>query len=126
MKKWFIKCPFCANDIKEWAIKCQYCHEFLEAEENETLKNEIEDLEDENEDLKEKLEKIKNHKQNNEENTNVEIDFDETTYFIEDVQNIAINDWKDIETTTEEARRAINLWFSPEEYYEYRKSNWNL
>ena len=112
--------------IKEWAIKCQYCHEFLEAEENETLKNEIEDLEDENEDLKEKLEKIKNHKQNNEENTNVEIDFDETTYFIEDVQNIAINDWKDIETTTEEARRAINLWFSPEEYYEYRKSNWNL
>lgn len=30
MKKWFIKCPFCANEIKEWAIKCQYCWEFLD------------------------------------------------------------------------------------------------
>ena len=29
MKKWYIKCPFCANEIKEWAIKCQFCEEFL-------------------------------------------------------------------------------------------------
>ena len=30
MKKWFMKCPFCANEIKEWATKCQYCEEFLD------------------------------------------------------------------------------------------------
>lgn len=29
MKKGYIKCPFCANEIKEWAIKCQFCEEFL-------------------------------------------------------------------------------------------------
>ena len=30
MKKWFIECPFCKNDIKEGAVKCQYCWEFLD------------------------------------------------------------------------------------------------
>jgi len=29
MKEWFMKCPFCANEIKEWATKCQYCEEFI-------------------------------------------------------------------------------------------------
>ena len=29
MKKGYIECPFCANEIKEWAKKCQYCKEFL-------------------------------------------------------------------------------------------------
>ena len=30
MKKWFIECPYCKNEIKEGAIKCQYCWEFLD------------------------------------------------------------------------------------------------
>ena len=55
-----------------------------------------------------------------------EIDLDEVTYFIEDIQNIALEHWKDITITNKEARRAINLWFSPEEYYEYRLNNWSI
>ena len=31
MKKWYIKCPFCANEIKQWAQKCQYCKEYLDS-----------------------------------------------------------------------------------------------
>ena len=99
---------------------------FLEAEENENLKDEIEDLEDENEELREELAKRKATIINNEEDLNDDIDLDEVTYFIEDVQNIAINNWKEIEITIKEARRAINLWFSPEEYYEYKISKWSV
>ena len=29
MKKWYIECPYCANEIKEGATKCQYCKEFI-------------------------------------------------------------------------------------------------
>lgn len=29
MERWYIKCPFCANEIKKWAKKCQFCEEFL-------------------------------------------------------------------------------------------------
>lgn len=29
MKKGYVECPFCANEIKEGAKKCQYCKEFL-------------------------------------------------------------------------------------------------
>jgi len=61
---------------------------FLEAEENEKLKDEIEDLEDENEELKEELKKKKLLKEKEE--TEEEIDLDEVTYFIEDIQNIAL------------------------------------
>ena len=89
-------------------------------------KDEIEDLEDENEELKEELAKRKATIINNEEDLNDDIDLDEVTYFIEDVQNIAINNWKEIEITIKEARRAINLWFSPEEYYEYKISKWSV
>lgn len=101
---------------------------FLEAEENEKLKDEIEDLEDENEELREELKKRKLSKKSeeSEESDIEEIDLDEVTYFIEDIQNIALEHWKDIAITNEEARRAINLWFSPEEYYEYRLNNWSI
>ena len=30
MKKGYIKCPFCANEIKKWAIRCQFCNELLD------------------------------------------------------------------------------------------------
>ena len=101
---------------------------FLEAEENEKLKDEIEDLEDENEELREELKKRKLSKKSeeSEESDTEEIDLDEVTYFIEDIQNIALEHWKDITITNKEARRAINLWFSPEEYYEYRLNNWSI
>jgi hypothetical protein len=33
MKKWYVECPFCKNEIKEGAIKCQYCWEFLNPDE---------------------------------------------------------------------------------------------
>ena len=101
---------------------------FLEAEENEKLKDEIEDLEDENEELREELKKRKLSKKSeeSEESDIEEIDLDEVTYFIEDIQNIALEHWKDVAITNEEARRAINLWFSPEEYYEYRLNNWSI
>ena len=101
---------------------------FLEAEENEKLKDEIEDLEDENEELREELKKRKLSKKSeeSEESDIEEIDLDEVTYFIEDIQNIALENWKNIAITNEEARRAINLWFSPEEYYEYRLNNWSI
>ena len=42
MKKWYIECPYCANEIKEGATKCQYCKEFIwwkESENKEILKN---------------------------------------------------------------------------------------
>jgi hypothetical protein len=65
---------------------------FLEAEENEKLKDEIEDLEDENEELREELKKRKLSKKSeeSEESDTEEIDLDEVTYFIEDIQNIAL------------------------------------
>ena len=34
MERWYMKCPFCANEIKKWAIKCQFCEEFLDGREN--------------------------------------------------------------------------------------------
>lgn len=93
---------------------------FLEAEENEKLKDEIEDLEDENEELKEKLGKEGTSSQTDEEDLNNDIDLDEATYFAEDFQNIAFEHWKEMEISIDEARKAINLWFSPEEYYNYK------
>lgn len=37
MKKWFMECPYCANEIKEGAVKCQYCHEFLDWKEEKKV-----------------------------------------------------------------------------------------
>ena len=39
MKKGYMKCPFCANEIKEWAIKCQFCEEFLDWRNKKTSQN---------------------------------------------------------------------------------------
>ena len=99
---------------------------FLEAEENEKLKDDIEDLEDENEDLEDENEELKEElakrkaSTTTEEDLNNDIDLDEATYFAEDFQTIAAENWKEMEISVDEARRAINLWFSPEEYYEYK------
>ena len=41
MRKWYKKCPFCANEIKEWAVKCPFCEEFLDwrSKKNDELLN---------------------------------------------------------------------------------------
>ena len=44
MKKWYKKCPYCANEIKEWAVKCQYCSEFLKREREEDIEQENLDI----------------------------------------------------------------------------------
>ena len=72
--------------------------------------------------IKRKLKKSE-QKTNKEINPEEEIDLDETTYFIEDLQTIAAENWKTIEISNEEARKAINLWFTPEKYYEYKNNN---
>jgi len=95
---------------------------YLEAEENEKLKGENDDLENKNDDLKEENEKLKKKLKEKEDLLENELDYDidEATYFAEDFQSIAAEHWKDMEITIDEAGRAINLWFSPAEYYEYK------
>ena len=72
-----------------------------------------------NKESEEELEK-RNASTSTEKNLNDNIDLDEATYFAEDFQTIAAENWKQMEIGVNEARRAINLWFSPEEYYEYK------
>ena len=36
MKKWYIKCPFCANEVKEWIEICPFCEENLRLKSNIT------------------------------------------------------------------------------------------
>ena len=90
--------------------------------ENWELKEKNDELSEENDDLKEENEKLKNQLNGKEESldTDIDYDIDEATYFAEDFQNIAAENWKEMEITFEEAWRAINLWFTPEEYYEYK------
>ena len=72
--------------------------------------------------LKEENERLKKQLNKREASLETELDYDidEATYFAEDVQTIATNNWKNMEIPVKEARKAINLWFSPEEYYEYK------
>ena len=98
---------------------------YLEAEENEKLKDDNSDLENENDDLKEENEKLKAQLKEREDllESDVDYDIDEAIFFAEDFQSIAADNWKEMEITNEEAWRAINLWFTPEEYYEYKTNS---
>lgn len=82
--------------------------------ENEDKKDEIEELKEENEFLKEQLDK-KNNKISDNEDT-----FDKIRFFAEDVQSIASDCWVFMEISYKEAENAINQWYTPEEYYEYK------
>lgn len=42
MKKWYIKCPYCMEEILEWAKKCKHCGEFLDGRNNEKEEKEQE------------------------------------------------------------------------------------
>lgn len=41
-------------------------------------------------------------------------------FFAEDVQSIAADCGVDMEISFDEAERAINQWYTPEDYYEYK------
>ncbi len=84
---------------------------FLENQGNE---EENERLREENEDLKNQLNKRKTSVVDNEE------DYDKARFFAEDVQSIAADCWVDMEISYEEAEMAIEQWYTPEDYYEYK------
>lgn len=83
---------------------------FLEAQDKEE-ENEI--LREENEELKEKLDKKWNISYK-------EDDIDRARFFAEDVQSIAASCGIDMEISYDEAEDAINHWYTPEDYYEYK------
>ena len=85
---------------------------FLNAQDKE---EENERLREENEDLREQL--------NNRQTSNInyeEEDYDKIRFFAEDVQSIASDCWVEMEVSYEEAEWAIQQWYTPEEYYEYK------
>ena len=85
---------------------------FLEAQDKE---EENEKLREENEDLREQL-----HKRKTSINEDKENDYDKARFFAEDVQSIASDCWEYLEISYEEAENAIQQWYSPEGYYEYK------
>lgn len=87
-------------------------------DENEELEEENNDLKDENDALKEKIKKMEKSMDENH-----EIDYDEVRFFAEDVQSIASDSWVEMEISYEEAENAILLWYTPEEYYEYKTNS---
>lgn len=88
---------------------------FLDAQEKEE-ENEL--LREENEHLKEQL-------KNKEDNPPREerVSFNDVKDFQGNVQSIAADCWVDMQISFEEAEIAINEWYTPEDYYEYKMSN---
>ena len=84
---------------------------FLENQGNE---EENERLREENEDLKNQLNKRKTSVVDNEEY------YDKARFFAEDVQSIAADCGVDMEISYDEAEIAIEQWYTPEDYYEYK------
>ena len=84
--------------------------------ENDDLREELEEKEDENEDLRYKLNSRKTSISRNIE------EYDKIKDFKESVQVIAADCGVDMEISDEEAKRAQNQWYTPEDYYEFKMS----
>ena len=84
---------------------------FLEAQDKE---EENERLKEENEDLRDELNSRRTNVSNSEWNYN------KARFFAEDVQSIAADCGVDMEISYDEAERAIEQWYIPEDYYEYK------
>lgn len=81
---------------------------------HENQEEENERLKEENEDLRNQLNQRKTSVINSEE------DYDKARFFAEDVQSIAADCWVDMEISYDEAGKAIEQWYTPEDYYEYK------
>ena len=90
--------------------------------ENWDLRDENEALNDENDELRDENKALKKQLQEKEDSLNNrhEVDYDEVRFFAEDVQSIASDSWVEMEISYEEAENAILLWYTPEEYYEFK------
>ena len=82
--------------------------------ENQDKDEENEKLREENDELKDELNGRRTNISDNEE------DYDKARFFAEDVQSIAASCGIDMEISYDEAERAINQWYTPEDYYEFK------